>query len=404
MLARADYQIGDAERLFAPLGVAASYIAPTPTALEKSIIDATEGVRTCLRQSGIHDFDTQQQGPLHKRFVETAVFSRGTHRRVRTSLYRPETKEGDPRLWVQGLKECVDPHNLLAIVPIDKSLLVINMSSSATRMELSQPQSMLRSMIAPVVHDQQKFGADVISALRAIAGKGWIDAFRHGSTSIGMTVERELGITPNSSQAPDFCGFEVKSKVVDGQDINDVTIGTRHTLFAKVPDWDISDLKSSKEIVVRYGYPGTKASERLRLYCTVSSRAPNSNGLQFHVDEHSGTLVESFVSQEGNQPVARWRRQSLETKLDEKHRQTAWVLANEREVCGQRQFRMIGVRLTWKPRTQALMNLLHAGVVTMDHLIKQKANGIVNEKGPLFKIAPDDFSLLFPNAVAHSFV
>jgi hypothetical protein len=403
MLARADYSVGDAERILAPLGVTASYLAPTPTALEKSIIDATEGVRACLRTSGIHDYDTQEQGPEHKRIVDTDVFSRGVHRRVRTSLYRPATKDGDPRLWVQGLRECVAAHNLLAIVPTKESLLVINMSDPATRRDLAQHNSLLRGMMSPVIRQHDGFGAAVVDALGEVAAKGWVDAFRQGSTAVGMTVERELGITPNSSQAPDLHGFEIKAKVVEGQAIDRISVSTRHTLFAKVPDWDISEMKSSKDIVVRYGYPGTRASERIRLYCTVSADAPNSNGLQFHVDESSGVLVESFVSPTaGTQPVARWRRQSLEDKLEEKHRQTAWVFANERECAGTRQFRVIGVRLTWKPRTAALMNLLRAGIVTMDHLIKQRSNGQVSEKGPLFKIGPSDFSLLFPNEISHA--
>jgi hypothetical protein len=46
------------------------------------------------------------------------------------------------------------------------------------------------------------------------------------------------------------------------------------------------------------------------------------------------------------------------------------------------------------------MNLLQAGVVTMDHLIKQKSDGRVSEKGPLFKLEPSDFGLLFPHVRA----
>jgi len=401
MLSKADYSIESAERLLAPLGVTASYIAPTPTALQKSIIDATEGVRTCLRRAGIHDFDKQQKGQDHKKVVEAEVFSRGSHRRVKMSLYRPETKDGDPRLWIGHLGEAASPHNLMAVIPTADSVLVLNMSDDATRAELARSGSMIRSRLEMFGKSTLQSGDQMLNALREISAKGWIKAFRTGSTSVGMTLERELGVEPNSAQAPDFLGFEIKAKVIDGRSAEDEVASTRHTLFAKVPDWDISNAKSSKDIVIRHGYPGKSPHERRRLYCTISAKGSNSQGLQFRVDERAGHLIEECVTGAAAETeVARWRRESLESKLDEKHRQTAWVFANERDNAGVREFRFVSTRLTWKPRTASLMNLLQAGVVTMDHLIKQKSDGKVSEKGPLFKLEPWDFGLLFPHVRA----
>ncbi|MFM1804235.1 MAG: hypothetical protein RL136_1114 [Planctomycetota bacterium] len=401
MLSKADFSIESSERLLAPLGVAASYIAPTPTALKKSIIDATEGVRTCLRRAGIHDFDKQPKGQDHKRVVETELFSRGSYRRVKMSLYRPETKDGDPRLWISHLGDAASPHNLLAVIPATDSVLVLNMSDDATRTELARSGSLIRTRLDLFSKATLQSGDQILSALRSIAAKGWIRGSRTGSTSVGMTLERELGVEPNSAQAPDFLGFEIKAKVINGRSAEDNVVSTRHTLFAKVPDWDISNAKSSKEIVIRHGYPGKSPYERRRLYCTISAKAPNSQGLRFSVDEGTGQLIERYEGGVGESTeVARWRRTSLESKLDEKHRQTAWVFANSRGTGTNREFRFVSARVTWNPRTAALINLLQAGVVTMDHLIKQTEAGKVTEKGPLFKIGPMDFALLFPHSRA----
>jgi hypothetical protein len=401
MLSKADYSLESAERLLAPLGVTASYIAPTPTALHKSIIDATECVRTCLRRAGIHDFDQQPKGQHHKKIVESEVFSCGSQRRMKMSLYRPETKDGDPRMWISHLGDVVRSHNLLALIPTDRSVIVLNMSDADTRADLGRPESPIRSRLAQFSKTALQSGDEVLATLQAITAKGWIKAFRTGSTSVGMTLERELGIKPNSAQAPDFLGFEVKAKVIEGRSADEDVASTRHTLFAKVPDWDISAAKSSKDIVARHGYPGKTPYERRRLYCTISAETPNPQGLQFRVDEKAGQLVEEcVVGPQAGTEVARWRRESLESKLDEKHKQTAWVFANERVTAGIREFRFVSTRLTWKPRTASLMNLIQAGVVTMDHLIKQKSDGRVSEKGPLFKLAPADFGLLFPHVRA----
>lgn len=54
------------------------------------------------------------------------------------------------------------------------------------------------------------------------------------------------------------------------------------------------------------------------------------------------------------------------------------------------------VEHTRKPIVSQFDILLEQGFITLDHLIKRKADGRVNEKGPLFKIRPDALALLFP--------
>jgi hypothetical protein len=399
MLAQSDFTIGESERLLAPLGVTASYLSPTATGLAKCILDATEGVRSCLRDSGLHDFSSQPQGQNHKRVIDAEVFARGTRVHTTVSLYRPETKKGDARLWISGLGSLAHAHNLLALVPARGCLLVLNVSDAKTRALLGQRDSDLHDRLARLNEGMPQSAHAVLDALRAIGAKGWIDGFRTGSTAVGMTLERELGISPNSAQAPDYLGFEVKAKVVMRNPHRGNHVPTRFTLFALVPDWDISVAKSSREIVARYGYAGGSSVIRRRLYCTVSAAAANRQGLQFRVDEGSGQLVEYCADGVcAGAEVARWRRERLESKFNEKHRQTAWVFANTLLSGRTRRFKYVSARLTWRPRTAALMNLIRSGIVTMDHLIKEKDTGSVTEKGPLFKIDPADFGLLFPHA------
>lgn len=398
MLAAADMNIESAERLFAPIGVSPAYISPTATALKKSIMDATEGIREMLQRSGLHDFSSQGQGQEHKRILSVELHSEDGSCQTKASLYRPETKCGDPRIWISQLGDHVKAGNLIALLPMSRGLRAIVVSSRSIQAELANPDSPLhRALLNESPRsDAGKAAAQVIKALESISGAGWIPAFRHGDTSVGMTLERALGISPNSSGNPDYKGFEIKSKVLKVGTNSPADSDTRQTLFACVPDWDISALESSRAILVKYGYPDQTGRARKRLYCEVSSKRPNSQGLKFTVDHGAGELVEVRASGKAEQEVARWRRASLEEKLTRKHSQTAWVYARERLVAGERQFKYFHATLTAAPRSEAFLNLLDCGVVSMDHLIKEDFGGRVSEKGPLFKIHARDFVLLFP--------
>ena len=131
MLSAADVPIQGVLRYFTQRGIEVAFLVPTETGMAKSIMDATTAVRAFLKNAGIHDFDTQPQGQENKKLVPTQIITcQGLHR-TETSLYRPSTKKGDPRIWVNGLKGYADPKNVLALVATaDGGLLVINASNA----------------------------------------------------------------------------------------------------------------------------------------------------------------------------------------------------------------------------------------------------------------------------------
>jgi len=398
MLAKADMPIEAAERLFAPFALAPAYLAPTETALNKSIMDATEGIRALLQTTGLHNFDLQQQGPDHKAQIAVVLFHARGRANCVASLYRPQTKKGDPRIWISDLKKFMTAGNLIALLPDGNQLIALVVSSpNVQRSLVDQNSEIYRQLkaISPIT-DIRRISEEVIGDLRRVAAAGWIPAFRKGPTAVGMTLERALGITPNPDQAPDYKGFELKAKVLKDGLSEPEEAQTRQTLFAKVPNWKISPMSSSRTILAHCGYPDTTGTARRRLYCEISSLRPNSQGLQFKVDHAAGHLVEVQKAQSSEIEIARWRRQDLEAKLNDKHSQTAWLYARERTSGKGREFRYFQATLTMAPRANAFLNLLESGVVSMDHLIKEGLNGRVCEKGPLFKIYTRDLPLLFP--------
>ena len=75
----------------------------TATDLKKSILDATQPMRTLLSVYGIHDYSTQGQGPESKKVINSVHLDSLGSNSIKTSLYRPKTKQGDPRIWFSGL-------------------------------------------------------------------------------------------------------------------------------------------------------------------------------------------------------------------------------------------------------------------------------------------------------------
>ena len=90
----------------------------TSTQLEKSIIDANFSVRHAFAATGFHDYAAQPQGKDGKVLADLMLLTAGGLADTKISLYRPNTKAGDPRLWIyelEGLSPETIPGDLVAI-------------------------------------------------------------------------------------------------------------------------------------------------------------------------------------------------------------------------------------------------------------------------------------------------
>lgn len=227
---------------------------------------------------------------------------------------------------------------------------------------------------------------DVLQKLAAISRKGPIPALGTGSKAVGATLLAELGVPQSSLGKAGLGGVVVNAR--RGTRASDLN---RVNLFAKVPDWTASECKSSQEILERYGY---KDGDGLKLYCSVSSRQPNSQGLLLEVNRARDILEEIFVGEGARQSIVVWPLPVLRERLRLSHPETLWVTAMPHERNGAEHFHYRFATHTRAPDPGMLGELLHAGTVTVDHLISNKG-GRVTEKGPLFKIKPSNIHALF---------
>lgn len=380
-------------KLLTENSVELTLIEPTKTGLEKSIMDATGPVRNFLKEKSVHDYASQIQGQTHKVLVNSYLIESGRIIPSTASLYRPVTKQGDPRIWFRSLATYVKPNEILGIIVYDCQLYVLNISRIDIEMLLkSNISNPLQDLVTQIKSISNYVADELLGLLRKVANMGPVPAMLKADTAIGRTLEKLLGININSSKKPDYKGIEIKS-------FRDER-ANRKSLFAQVPDWSLSKFKSSSEILKNFGYSrGTD----YKLYCTVSTLVRNSQGLKLNINTKINQLLENS-DKPGIGDFVAWALETLHERLLEKHNETFWIAADSLQIEGIEHFQYKNVEHTKKPIVSQFDILLEQGIITLDHMIKRAATGKAEEKGPFFKIKPTGLALLFPPSKIYNLV
>ena len=379
----------------------------TATGLKKSILDATTPMRTYFKENKVHDYALQNKGQDNKVIIKTYILTEYKEIETQTSLYRPETKDGDPRLWIYRLKETTEADDIHAIIaPTPTSLFVINLTKvdivKCCESSLVNP---IQDLISVFYHSSNLISNELLTILRSYENQ-WIDTDLRADTAIGRQVEALLGIDMNASKLPDYKGIELKSFRSQRPSI-------KKNLFCKVPDWDLSHLKSGAEIVDKYGYmSGGIKSYRNTLYC----KAPNSQNLRLNMNYPDDLLeIEEDKIIGENQfkkiaDVAVWRLQTLHECLLTKHHETFWIEVDTRiGDQGQEQFMFNKIEHTRNPIVSQFDILLEHSMITVDLLLGRPKVDLETGKpkkggdAVSFKIKKSAAGLLFPDSTIYTF-
>ena len=367
-------------------GLECSLIYLTETGLNKSILDATAPVRDLLRQHAVHDYSQQAQGTSNKILLKGTLFDdAGVAIEIDISLYRPETKKGDPRIWPYDLKQYARANDILAIFVSNKKIHLQNLSADPVVNLDSSSSSELEIFLSSLKRDYDKVANELLAKLRNIAATGPLESVCEGDTAIGRTIETALGIPINSSRNPDYKGIELKTKRTQSK--------TRSNLFAQVPNWKLSEFKSAREMVERIGYDVDGGIRKL--YCTVSTLNSNPQGLILDLDLDMKHLKELQKIDSSHQQVCMWQLDKLHKRLHDKHTETFWIKARELRKGAAKFFDLESVKHTRRPSNNQFNRMIESGEITIDHLIKKTTSGKVTEKGPLFKIRGSSLNELF---------
>ena len=161
-----------------------------------------------------------------------------------------------------------------------------------------------------------------------------------------------------------------------------------------------------REIVENYGkwqIPRGEHTARLQLYETFSTQRINAYDLGLAVNIGNDKL-EMFYSPDGklSKFVSSWEMAKLRETLLIKHHETFWVKAVSKDINGQEHFRYDIVLHTKKPNASLLSPLLESGKITLDLAAHFKADGGWRDHGILFKMQPQDLSLLLGESVEYN--
>jgi len=365
--------------------ISLTLIEPTENGLKKSIMDATGTVRNYLRTNNFHDYSLQLQGPDHKIIIDALIYDVNSVLKSKTSLYRPKTKTGDPRIWFSEISKHTQPNDVLGLICFDGVIHIINLTQLPVSQLINGVNSNpLKELVQEINYNENVIANELLGLLTTIAKKGPIPSMVNADTSVGRTLETALGIDINSSKLPDYKGIELKSYRSSK--------GNRKNLFAQVPDWTLSKFKNSTEILNEFGYSRGSA---FKLYCTLSTIVVNSQGLSLKINSDINHLIETSDKKEVGDFVV-WTLEKLHQRLLEKHKETFWIAADSIKIRGKEHFQYKLVEHTRKPIISQFDLLLEQGIITVDHLIKRTPTGGGAEKGPLFKLKDNSLNLLFP--------
>ncbi len=365
--------------------VSLTLIEPTETGLKKSIMDATGSVRSFLKENQIHDYDLQGQGPENKVQISAIIYEDFKITNSTASLYRPQTKKGDPRIWFSGLTKIANPNDIIAIVYYDDSLHVFNLTrldiSSLINSSLSNP---FKELISVINFEESEIATELLNKLKTIAKKGYVKSVVNSDTGIGRTIESLLGIKMNSSKSPDYKGIELKS-FRDSRN-------NRKSLFGKTPDWELSKFKSRVEILDAFGYWEKGV---FRLYNTIRGTGRNAQGLILKIEDKKDWLVENSDRPEIGDFLV-WKLETLRKELLKKHKETFWIRADSKIEDNNEYFHFTEVEHTKNPMIDKFEILVETGAITLDYPIKRMPDGKVIDKGCNFKLKSNCLDLLFP--------
>lgn len=361
----------------------------TPTGLKKGILDSTAPMRAYFMENAIHNYADQLQGQEHKALYKAAILTESKIKNTTASFYRPNTKKGDPRMWIYGFSSFTEGNDIHVLFKYEETLFTINI----TRIDIEKCYDSviitpLQEVLKAINQEGNAVSLELLNKFRSVSGQ-WFESEVLADTGIGRSIESFLGINMNSDKTPDYKGIELKSH-------REKRSSQKNVLFTQTPDWDISALKSSREIVAKYGYlteDGKKTYQN-----TAQCAPPNSQGLFLNVNQLEA-LLELQAQKSRVEDVAVWRLLKLHQRLTTKHHETFWIEVENAIHDNKEYFCYKQIEHTRNPNVGQFDVLLEQNLITVDLLLcRPSGHGDTYS----FKVKKKGMPLLFPESIIYN--
>lgn len=357
----------------------------TPTGLDKGILDSTAPMRAYFLEEGIHNYEEQLQGQEYKVIRRAAILTDTSVCETQASFYRPNTKKGDPRMWIYKFGSYTEGNDIHVLFHFSGVLYSVNITHIDIERCYNSPiLTPMQEVLKEIYRQGNSVSDELLNRFRSVSGQ-WFESEVLADTGIGRSIESFLGISMNSDKTPDYKGIELKSH-------RDKRSSHKNVLFTQTPDWDISRLKSGREIVEAYGYYTDEGKKTYQN--TVQCAPPNSQSLFLNVDQLKA-LLELQAQEPKVTDVAAWRLLKLHQRLLTKHHETFWIEVENEVNDGKEYFRYKQIEHTKNPNVGQFDVLLEQNMITVDLLLcRPSGNGDTYS----FKIKSKGMPLLFPES------
>ncbi|MEZ9109916.1 MvaI/BcnI family restriction endonuclease [Vibrio cyclitrophicus] len=223
---------------------------------------------------------------------------------------------------------------------------------------------------------------ELLKALSTVCKRGPIETSLKGSNAVGKLLQEELGIIHDTKRRNSFCGFTVTATAR-------AQSSGRTNLFACVPDWGCSTIKSSTQHVQTHGKEDRSRGYSRSMFCTLNSLYPNSFGLYLKANP-SQMQLEEWLDKDGlKQRLLIWDTTKLLQKLNGLGR-SAIVTGLPINLNGSKAYHYRYVQILGKPEPATFFRLLADGAITVDHCVSiAEGKKTAREQGPLFKVSSE---------------
>lgn len=361
----------------------------TPTGLGKGILDSTAPMRAYFIEEGVHNYEEQLQGQEHKVMRDAVILTETSQQLTQASFYRPTTKKGDPRMWIYKLGSFTEGNDIHVLFYFERKLYSVNITHIDIATCYNSPIiTPIKEVLTEIYQRGNSVSEELLGKFRSVSGQ-WFESEVKADTGIGRTIESFLGISMNSDRTPDYKGIELKSH-------REKRSSKKNVLFTQTPDWDISVLKSGREIVAKYGY---LTEDGKRTYQnTVQCTPPNSQDLFLNVNQLKA-LLELQALKSRVEDVAAWRLLKLHQRLSTKHHETFWIEVENAIHDNKEYFCYKQIEHTRNPNVGQFDVLLEQNLITVDLLLcRPSGNGDTYS----FKIKKKGMPLLFPESIIYT--